>query len=37
MSRLKRWWHVQLLKRRGWPDPECAIDWLAERQRFLDD
>lgn len=37
MSRLKRAWHTWLLRKRGWPDPEAAVDWLNNRQRFLDD
>lgn len=35
MSRLARWWWVTLLRLRGWPDPDAALDWLEERKTFL--
>jgi hypothetical protein len=33
--RLARWWHIQLLRFRGWPEPEQAIDWLEQRRSIL--
>lgn len=36
MSRARRWFWVQVLRWRGWPDPEAALDWLDRRQAWLE-
>ena len=33
MKRLARWWHVTLLRWRGYPDPEATLDWLEQRKQ----
>lgn len=33
---MTRWWHIFLLRKRGWPDPERTVDWLDERPTFFD-
>lgn len=36
MSRLARWWWTHLLRWRGWPDPDGALDWLEQRQSVME-
>ena len=35
ICRLRRWWWVTLLRARGWPDPEGALDWLERRWEIV--